>query len=89
MNINKKPPMTRKQIKTIRSVEAIQRNARESKTHGVSKTLTFQQGLSVLLRSQELKAEQEGITAEQKVFQIDECYRLRRAQLNLVLPLRR
>jgi hypothetical protein len=75
----------RKQSKRNKEVDRIQSVAFNSR---ISRSLTFQQAFSILLRSQELKAEQEGITAEQKAFEIDESWRQRRAQLNSSLPRR-
>lgn len=76
----------RKQNKRVKEVQRIQSNAFNSEH---SHSLTFQQGLSILLRSQELKAEQEGITAEQKAFEIEESWRQRRAQFNPTPQFRR
>lgn len=76
-----KPRLTKRQLKRIQAVEQIQATALEApEANRVSKSLTFQQGLSILLRSQQLIAEGEGINPAEKAKQIDYCWRIRRGR---------
>ena len=71
----------KKQSKCIKDIERIQSVAFNARALGsVSKCLTFQQAFIILLRSQELVSETEGITHEEKARQIDECWRQKREQ---------
>jgi len=71
--------------KYLKHVEAIQNNAAYTKLdNGVVKELTYQQGLSVLLRSRQLikegAAHPGGVGQEELQRQIDICYRQRARQ---------
>ena len=80
----------KKQSKRIKDIERIQSVAFNARARGsISKNLTFQQALSILLRSQELISETEGITHEEKARQIDECWRQKREQLKPAQNMRR
>ena len=75
------PRLTKRQLKRIQAVEQIQSNALEAgESNMVSRSLTFQQGLSILLRSQQLAAEGGAIDPAEKAKQIDYCWRIRRGK---------
>lgn len=76
-----KPRLTKRQLKRIKMVEEILTVASEtSGGNRVSRALTFQQGLSILLRSQQLVTEAEGINPAEKARQIDYCWKTRRGR---------
>lgn len=76
-----KPRLTKRQLKRIRMVEEILATALEAPFENrVPRSLTFQQGLSILLRSQQLNTESEGISPAEKARQIDYCWRTRRGR---------
>ena len=76
-----RPRLNKRQLRRIQAVERIQSTALETTTpNRVAKALTFQQGLSVLLRSQQLSEENGGLDPEIKAKQIDACWRIRRGR---------
>ena len=75
------PRLTKRQLERIRAVEEIMAVALEAPTaNRVSRALTFQQGLSILLRSQQPYSESEGIDPVEKARQINTCWRMRRGK---------